>query len=77
MSAPTDDPLMSVMEQEYSMNSSVDPKNMQELTIYVSIRPVLQWSPSKTPGPSIAGPEPLAERPGQIPDHVRPDNLTH
>lgn len=40
MSAPTDDPLMSVMEQEYSMNSTVvDPKNMQELTIYVSIRP--------------------------------------
>lgn len=35
MSTPTDDPLMSVMEQEYSMNS-VDPKNMQELTIYVS-----------------------------------------
>lgn len=24
------------MEQNYSMNSNVDPKNMQELTIYVS-----------------------------------------
>lgn len=25
------------MEQNYSMNSNVDPKNMQELTIYVSV----------------------------------------
>lgn len=31
MSAPNDD-----LEQDYSMNSNVDPKNMQELTIYVS-----------------------------------------
>lgn len=40
MSVPTDDPLMSVMEQEYAMSSNVDPKNMQELTIYVSHRPL-------------------------------------
>ena len=40
MSAPTDDPLLSVIEQDYSMNSNVDPKNMQELTIYVSFREI-------------------------------------
>lgn len=28
--------LESDLEQNYSMNSNVDPKNMQELTIYVS-----------------------------------------
>lgn len=33
--APNDCPLTD-LDQEYAMNSSADPKNMQELTIYVS-----------------------------------------
>lgn len=83
MSVPADDPLMSVMEQEYAMSSNVDPKNMQELTIYVSfhIYALRFRTPLKhhllTLSLYIAGPELAAERPGQVPDHVRSDNLTH
>lgn len=82
MSVPTDDPLMSVMEQEYSMNSNVDPKNMQELTIYVS---KMDWTAEHPPLfrttvliyciAVLAGAEPIAECPGQVPDDVRPNNL--
>lgn len=63
---------------EYSMNSTnVDPKNMQEFTIYVSvtmkgIRPIRTLIKS-----SIAGSEPTTERPRQIPDHVGSNNLPH
>lgn len=44
MSVPTEDPLLSVMEQEYS---NVDPKNMQELTIYVSFGYIARYSLSQ------------------------------
>lgn len=75
MSVPTDDPLLSVIEQDYSMNSNVDPKNMQELTIYVSKGDFCESAQFFYTNWLISGPEPAAKRPGQVPDDVRPDHL--
>lgn len=66
------------IEQNYSINSNADPKNMHELTIYVS------WTTDCPLGTCsrlnlgiFAGAESPAERSGQIPIYVGPNYLPH
>lgn len=61
------------LDQNYSLNSNADPKNMQELTVYVSS----ESRPNHRPGTDsfirfspVPGAEPPSERSGQVPIHV-------
>lgn len=64
------------LESDLSINSNADPKNMQELTIYVSgrSRPLAEHIIIEM---AVLGPGSVAECPGQVPEHVRPDYYTY